>query len=79
MIEAILHGIQKGIDAATPWLVGTAIGFFVLWLIILCYKCKPFAKALNLSNASKWPKKAGDAIVWEHSDFKNAAFFSKTL
>ncbi len=32
-----------------------------------------------LSNASKWPKKAGDAIVWEHSDFKNAAFFFNYL
>ena len=47
MIETILHGIQKWINAATPWLVGTTAGFFLLWLIMLCYKAKPFAKELK--------------------------------
>jgi hypothetical protein len=32
-----------------------------------------------LSNASKWPKKVEDSNVWEHSDFKNAAFFFNYL
>ena len=47
MIETILHSIQKGINAATPWLVGTAAGLFALWLIMLCCKAKPFAKELK--------------------------------
>ena len=47
MIETILHGIQKGINAATPWLVGTAAGFFLLWLALLIRERKPFAKELK--------------------------------
>ena len=47
ILQTILHSIQKGINAATPWLVGTAVGLFVLWLIMLCYKAKPFAKELK--------------------------------
>ena len=51
MIEAILHGIQKGIDAATPWLVGTAVGFFVLWLALLIREKKPFERELKWFSA----------------------------
>jgi len=47
VIEAILRGIQKGINAATPWLVGTAAGFFLLWLALLIRERKPFAKELK--------------------------------
>ena len=46
MIETILHGIQKGINAATPWLVGTAAGFFLLWLALIIREKKPFAREL---------------------------------
>ena len=47
MMELIVQSVQKAVAAMTPWLVGTAIGFFVLWLIMLCYKAKPFAKELK--------------------------------
>lgn len=47
MIETILHGIQKGINAATPWLVGTAAGFFLLWLALLIREKKPFERELK--------------------------------
>ena len=47
MIYIIAQYVHKAIEAATPWLVGTAAGFFVLWLIMLCYKAKPFAKELK--------------------------------
>ena len=47
MIYIIAQYVHKAIEAATPWLVGTAAGFFVLWLIMLCYKAKPLAKELK--------------------------------
>ena len=47
MIETIVQYVHQAIEAATPWLVGTAMGFFVLWLIMLCYKAKPFARELK--------------------------------
>ena len=47
MIYMIAQYVHKAIEAATPWLVGTAAGFFALWLIMLCYKAKPFAKELK--------------------------------
>ncbi|MBR3958139.1 MAG: hypothetical protein IKJ89_09845, partial [Kiritimatiellae bacterium] len=47
MIYMIVQYVHKAIEAATPWLVGTAAGLFVLWLIMLCYKAKPFAKDLK--------------------------------
>ena len=47
MMELIVQSVQKAVAAITPWLVGTAIGFFVLWLAMLCYKAKPFAKELK--------------------------------
>ena len=47
MIETIAKYVHQVIEAATPWLVGTAIGFFVLWLAMFCYKAKPFAKELK--------------------------------
>lgn len=47
MIDSIAQCVNKVIEAATPWLVGTAAGFFALWLIMLCYKTKPFAKELK--------------------------------
>ena len=47
MIYTIAQYVHKSIEAATPWLVGTAAGLFVLWLIMLCYKAKPFAKELK--------------------------------
>ena len=47
MIYMIAQYVHKAIEAATPWLVGTAAGLFVLWLIMLCYKARPFAKELK--------------------------------
>lgn len=47
MIYIIAQYVHKAIEAAMPWLVGTAAGLFVLWLIMLCYKAKPFAKELK--------------------------------
>lgn len=47
MIYTSAQYVHKAIEAATPWLVGTAAGLFVLWLIMLCYKAKPFAKELK--------------------------------
>ena len=47
MIYIIAQYVHKAIEAATPWLVGTAAGFFALWLIMLCYKAKPLAKELK--------------------------------
>lgn len=47
MIETILHCVQKGIDAATPWLVGTAAGFFLLCLALLIREKKPFERELK--------------------------------
>ena len=47
MIYTIAQYVHKSIEGATPWLVGTATGLFVLWLIMLCYKAKPFAKELK--------------------------------
>lgn len=47
MIDMIAQYVHKVMEAATPWLVGTAAGLFVLWLIMLCYKAKPFAKELK--------------------------------
>ena len=47
MIDAMVQYVHKAIEAATPWLVGTAVGFFALWLIMLCYKAKPFAKVIK--------------------------------
>mgnify|MGYP004648192501 CR=1 FL=1 len=46
-MELIIQSVQKAVVAITPWLVGTAAGFFVLWLIMFCYKTKPFAKELK--------------------------------
>ena len=46
-MNMIAQYVHKAIEAATPWLVGTAAGFFVLWLVMLCYKAKPFAKELK--------------------------------
>ena len=46
-MEVIIQSVQKAVAAITPWLVGTAAGFFVLWLIMFCYKAKPFAKELK--------------------------------
>ena len=39
--------VHKAIEAATPWLVGTAVGFFLLWLAMLIREKKPFAKELK--------------------------------
>lgn len=47
MIYMIAQYVHKAIEAATPWLVGTAAGFFALWLFMLCYKAKPFVKELK--------------------------------
>lgn len=46
-MELIIQSVQKAVAAITPWLVGTAAGFFVLWLIMFCYKAKPFAKEIK--------------------------------
>jgi hypothetical protein len=47
MIAPIVQYVNRAIEAATPWLVGMAAGLFVLWLIMLCFKAKPFAKELK--------------------------------
>lgn len=63
MIETILHGIQKGINAATPWLVGTATGFFLLWLALLIRKKKPFERAEVVRGADAFRQIRCDADV----------------
>ena len=35
MIYMIAQYVHKAIEAATPWLVGTAAGVFLLWLALL--------------------------------------------
>ena len=47
MIYIIAQYVHKAIEAATPWLVGTAVGFFLLWLAMLIREKKPFAKELK--------------------------------
>lgn len=47
MIDIIVQYVRNAIEAATPWLVGMAAGFFALWLVMLCHKAKPFAKELK--------------------------------
>ena len=43
----IAQYVHKAIEATTPWLVGAAIGFLVLWLVMLCRRAGPFAKELK--------------------------------
>lgn len=47
MIESICLYFNKVVNAATPWLVGTAIGFFILWLVLLCRRVRPFAREIK--------------------------------
>ena len=47
MSELIVQYVQKAVAAITPWLVGTAVGFFLLWLAMLIREKKPFAKELK--------------------------------
>ena len=47
MIEAICQYVNKIMNAATPWLVGTAVGFFILWLALLCRRVRPFAREIK--------------------------------
>ena len=47
MIDMIAQYVHKAIEATTPWLVGAAIGFLVLWLGMLCRRAGPFAKELK--------------------------------
>ena len=47
MIDMIAQYVHKAIEATTPWLVGAAIGFLVLWLVMLCRRAGPFAKELK--------------------------------
>lgn len=47
MSELIIQSVQKAVAAITPWLVGTAVGFFLLWLAMLIREKKPFAKELK--------------------------------
>ena len=44
MIGTVAQDVRTAIEAATPWLDGTAMGFFVLW--ITC-KAKPFGTACS--------------------------------
>ena len=46
-MNMIAQYVHKAIEAATPWLVGTAVGFFLLWLAMLIREKKPFAKELK--------------------------------
>lgn len=47
MVELIVQHVQNGLTVIMPWLVGMAIGFFALWLSMLCYRAKPFEKELR--------------------------------
>lgn len=47
MIESICLYFNKVMNAATPWLVGTTVGFFILWLVLLCRKARPFAREIK--------------------------------
>lgn len=56
-IDMIAQYIQKFVEAATPWLVCAATGLFVLWLILLCYRAKPFEKEIKrFFNLTPWHK-----------------------
>ena len=46
-MSLIAQYVHKAIEAATLWLVGTAVGFFLLWLAMLVREKKPFAKELK--------------------------------
>ncbi|MBQ4198550.1 MAG: hypothetical protein II649_01585, partial [Kiritimatiellae bacterium] len=46
-MSMIAQYVHKAIETATPWLVGTAVGFFLLWLAMLIQEKKPFAKELK--------------------------------
>ena len=55
VLETALRHIQKLVDAATPWLVGAAAGFFALWLFMLCRRARPFAMELKrFSGLAPW-------------------------
>ncbi len=47
MIYLVAQYVHKFIEAATPWLVGTAAGFFLLWLALLIREKKPFERELK--------------------------------
>lgn len=47
MIYMIAQYVHKAIEAATTWLVGTAAGFFLLWLALLIREKKPFERELK--------------------------------
>ena len=45
MLDAsIVHFMQSLSTAITPWLVGSAVGFLMLWLILLFGQMNAFAK-----------------------------------
>ena len=79
MIYMIAQYVHKAIEAATPWLVGTAAGFFALWLIMLCYKAKPFAKELkwffSLTPLHKFVVICTVSFFTLWADRRSAAFF----
>ncbi|MBP5320611.1 MAG: hypothetical protein J6334_06455 [Kiritimatiellae bacterium] len=43
----MLQTIHGTVESVSPWLVGTAIGFFVFWAVLLCYETKAFVKELK--------------------------------
>lgn len=47
MIEPICQSVNKVMNTATPLLVGMAVGFFILWLALLCHKARPFAREIK--------------------------------
>ena len=47
MIGMIAQYAQRMVNASIPWLVGAALGFFVLWLGLLIREKKPFAREIE--------------------------------
>ena len=50
-IETICQYAGEVMNAATPWLVGMAVGLLLLWLVLLMRERKPFTKELKWFDA----------------------------
>ena len=46
-MSLVAQYVHKAIEASTPWLAGTAVVFFLIWLAMLMREKKPFAKELK--------------------------------
>jgi len=55
--ELIVQHVQNIVAAMSPWLVGAAAGFLVLWFVLFCRMTKPFAQvAKRFCELMPWQK-----------------------